>query len=101
MTITIDLTGVTDKESLFKRLDETLIVKEWGHNWDALYDCLHDLPTGGFTEKYAFPLTIEVKNWKGLQDANVTDFTNFRKILEEQVVSHKNAGRMLEVVFIE
>ena len=34
MTITIDLTGVTDKESLFMRLDETLIVKGWGRNWD-------------------------------------------------------------------
>ncbi len=100
MTITIDLEGVVDKDSLFKRLDEELIVKEWGHNWDALYDCLHDLSEGGFTEKCEFPLTFEVTNWQGFREANKEDFEKFKKILEDQVVSHVDKGCVLTVHFV-
>lgn len=40
----IDLTGCTDKAELLARIARTLRFPDWfGHNWDALSDCLCDL----------------------------------------------------------
>ncbi len=40
----IDLTKVRDKSALFERLATALKFPGWfGHNWDALADCLNDL----------------------------------------------------------
>lgn len=40
----IDLATVRDKASLFERLATALEFPDWfGHNWDALADCLGDL----------------------------------------------------------
>ena len=50
--IRIDLSVVRDKVSLFERLAAALEFPEWfGHNWDALADCLGDLswlPADGY-----------------------------------------------------
>lgn len=40
----IELDGTTDKTELFTRIASALIFPDWfGHNWDALADCLGDL----------------------------------------------------------
>lgn len=40
----IELDGTTDKAEMFKRTAFSLTFPEWfGHNWDALADCLSDL----------------------------------------------------------
>jgi hypothetical protein len=40
----VDLAGAADKEALLARLAQALGFPEWfGHNWDALEDCLADL----------------------------------------------------------
>ena len=40
----IDLAGCTDKAELLARIARTLRFPDWfGHNWDALADCLCDL----------------------------------------------------------
>ncbi|MDR2241109.1 MAG: barstar family protein [Zoogloeaceae bacterium] len=40
----IDLAAVRDKDALLDRIAETLSFPDWfGHNWDALADCLGDL----------------------------------------------------------
>ena len=40
----IDLAGCTDKAELLARIARTLRFPDWfGHNWDALADCLGDL----------------------------------------------------------
>lgn len=42
--IRIDLSAVRDKVALFERLAAALEFPDWfGHNWDALADCLGDL----------------------------------------------------------
>jgi len=99
MQLTIDLLNVRDKTSLLTYLDETLFIKDWGRNWDALNDCLHDLSEGGFTEKYDFPLSIQVVNLEMFKTKNPDDFKIFEKILLDQVDSHKNEGLELIVSF--
>jgi RNAse (barnase) inhibitor barstar len=96
----IDLQDVTDKTSLFKRFDEILIVQNWGHNWDALNDCLRDLNEGGFTKKYEFPLTLEFKNWEIFSHNSPDDFRIFKDILSRQVFEHKNCGEELTIFFL-
>ena len=48
----IDLAEARDKDALFKRLAAALEFPDWfGHNWDALADCLGDLswlPADGY-----------------------------------------------------
>lgn len=49
---TIDLNGVSDKDSALSRIAATLRFPNWfGHNWDALSDSLNDLswlPSQGY-----------------------------------------------------
>jgi RNAse (barnase) inhibitor barstar len=98
--IFINLDGVHDKETLFAVLSQELIVKPWGNNWDALSDCLRDLHTGGFTNTYEFPLTIEVTNWNAFSDASEPDFLMFKEILEEQVAEYAKEGLDLSINFV-
>ncbi|MBS3916292.1 MAG: barstar family protein [Sulfuritalea sp.] len=48
----VDLSSVRDKTALFKRMAAALGFPSWfGHNWDALADCLSDLawlPANGY-----------------------------------------------------
>lgn len=48
----VDLSAVRDKSALFERLAAALELPTWfGHNWDALADCLGDLswrPADGY-----------------------------------------------------
>src|SRR5699024_7231387 len=40
----IELSGTTDKSEILTRIASALIFPDWfGHNWDALADCLGDL----------------------------------------------------------
>ena len=42
--IRVDLAGCSDKATLLARLAAALQFPDWfGHNWDALSDCLTDL----------------------------------------------------------
>ena len=44
----IDLAGCTDEASLFARIAQALAFPDWfGHNWDALADCLSDMEWQG------------------------------------------------------
>lgn len=51
--IVIDLAGCTDKACLLARIAAAMKFPAWfGHNWDALADCLADLswlPAGGYS----------------------------------------------------
>ena len=43
----VDLSKVTDKEGFLDAVGQTLGFPDWyGHNWDALADCLTDLLRG-------------------------------------------------------
>ncbi|MFE3071129.1 barstar family protein [Streptomyces sp. NPDC059247] len=55
-TVVLDLTGVTDKAALMDRCAAALALPEWfGRNWDALADCLTDLPE---------PVALVVTGWQ-------------------------------------
>ena len=99
MTISLNLSRVKDKKTLCVALDRELIQKPWGHNWDALNDCLRDLSTGGFTKKYDFPLKIEIVDWNEFCESDNESFTTFKEILKQQVTEHKNKGLELLVEF--
>lgn len=44
----IDLAGAEGKEAILERIAEALAFPSWfGGNWDALEDCLADLPASG------------------------------------------------------
>ncbi|MER5967406.1 barstar family protein [Streptomyces sp. NPDC002057] len=54
--VLLDLTGVTDKAALMDRCAAVLDLPDWfGRNWDALADCLTDLPE---------PVTLVVTGWQ-------------------------------------
>ncbi|MFJ7988011.1 barstar family protein [Streptomyces sp. NPDC096351] len=54
--VVLDLTGVTDKAGLMDRCAAALALPDWfGRNWDALADCLTDLPE---------PVTLVVTGWR-------------------------------------
>ncbi|MFD9609462.1 barstar family protein [Streptomyces sp. NPDC004288] len=54
--VVLDLTGVTDKAALMDRCADALALPDWfGRNWDALADCLTDLPE---------PVTLVVTGWQ-------------------------------------
>ncbi|MFI6422372.1 barstar family protein [Streptomyces sp. NPDC050842] len=55
--VVLDLSGVTDKAALMDRCAVTLALPAWfGRNWDALADCLTDLPE---------PVVLVVTGWQG------------------------------------
>lgn len=98
--IYLDLKKVSDKQSLFTKLSETLIIQDWGHNWDALNDCLKDLDSGGFTKKHTFPLEIRIINWKEFKASNPEDFSTFEEVLSDQISEHKRYQKSLQVKFL-
>ncbi|WP_405852542.1 barstar family protein [Streptomyces sp. NBC_00090] len=54
--VVLDLAGVTDKAALMDRCAVALALPAWfGRNWDALADCLTDLPE---------PVTLVVTGWQ-------------------------------------
>ncbi|MFB7591782.1 barstar family protein [Streptomyces sp. NPDC056169] len=55
--VVLDLAGVTDKAALMDRCAVVLELPAWfGRNWDALADCLTDLPE---------PVALVVTGWQG------------------------------------
>ncbi|MEZ5614890.1 MAG: barstar family protein [Rhodocyclaceae bacterium] len=69
-TFRVDLAAVRDKRGLFERLDADLNFPDWfGHNWDALADCLGDLswlPAEGYL--------VLLEHCEGIADDDPADF---------------------------
>lgn len=66
----VDLSSVRDKTALFRRLATALEFPGWfGHNWDALADCLSDLawlPADGYV--------LLLEHCDGFQTSHADDF---------------------------
>ncbi|MBT2443043.1 barstar family protein [Streptomyces sp. ISL-36] len=59
--VVLDLHGVVDKAAFMDRCATTLALPGWfGRNWDALADCLTDLPE---------PVALVVTGWQAYAEA--------------------------------
>jgi hypothetical protein len=87
----VDLTDVRDKASLFERLAKALDFPDWfGHNWDALADCLADL---SWRQADGYLLLLE--NCDGFRAEQGSDFAMTLRVL----ASVSDAWRQLGVPF--
>lgn len=86
--IRIDLAGCVDKAGLLARLAAALQFPAWfGHNWDALADCLTDLSWLP-AERYAITLVQP----QGLRAAAPDTFATALEILDEAAAYWAAAG---------
>ncbi|MEU4095401.1 barstar family protein [Streptomyces sp. NPDC026673] len=96
-TAVLDLHGVTTKSAFMDRSAEQLRLPHWfGRNWDALYDCLTDLPDpaqGG--------LRLVVRGWQGYAAAEPGEWETARRVLADAAAFHDPAGLRFEVVLEE
>ena len=75
----VDLSAVRDKAALFERMAMVLEFPDWfGHNWDALADCLGDLswmPAGGYL--------ILLEDCDEFRASHTKDFTTALQVFAE------------------
>lgn len=85
----IDLGGCRDKPALMHRFADAFAFPPYfGHNWDALAECLADLewlPAEGYV------LTLE--NLHDLRDADAADYTTLVSVLEGACEDWREHGR--------
>ncbi|MFB7516579.1 barstar family protein [Streptomyces sp. NPDC056144] len=75
--VVLDLTGVTDKAALMERCAATLALPEWfGRNWDALADCLGDLPE---------PVTLVLTGWRAYAEARPGEWETAQEVFASAV----------------
>ena len=75
----VDLGKARNKEDLLEKIGRAMAFPEWfGHNWDALYDCLLDMgwrPALGFV--------VILKNAEMLQSRAESDFATLLKVFAD------------------
>ena len=91
----IDLAGCGDKADVLDRIARALRFPAWfGHNWDALADCLGDLawlPASGYR--------ITLFNAQDLQAAAPEEFDTLRDVLADAAVWWADEGVDFSVEF--
>lgn len=96
LVIRIDLGGCDDKAGLLARIADALRFPDWfGHNWDALADCLGDLswlPAPGWRVEFAAAGT--------LRRAAPETYATLVAILDEARGGWAAAGRRFDYAFI-
>ncbi|MYS08545.1 hypothetical protein GTW71_19345 [Streptomyces sp. SID6041] len=76
-SVVLDLTGVTDKAGLMDRCAAALALPDWfGRNWDALADCLTDLPE---------PVTLVVTGWQEYAGTHPRDWRTAQDVFATAV----------------
>lgn len=87
----IDLSSVKDKDSLLTAIGKDMGFPEWfGHNWDALADCLADL---GWRPAEGYLVLLEHAD--ALQANDESDFVNLLKIFAEAADEWRSQGVVL------
>ncbi|MFF0429871.1 barstar family protein [Streptomyces sp. NPDC004520] len=75
--VVLDLAGVTDKAALMDRCAAALALPDWfGRNWDALADCLTDLPE---------PVTLVVTGWQAYARAQPREWRTAQDVFATAV----------------
>jgi RNAse (barnase) inhibitor barstar len=95
--IRIDLAGCTDKATLLARFAAALQFPDWfGHNWDALSDCLTDL-----SWLPARHYRVELAQPQALRTAAPETLDTVLEILGEAVESWADEGVIFEFALSE
>lgn len=92
--VRVDLAGCAGKRILLERLAQALRFPDWfGHNWDALADCLDDLswlPGTG--------LLVVLEHADDFAQQAPAEFTTAIEILREASQTHRERGMPLWVL---
>ncbi len=84
----VDLTKVTDKEGFLEAISKAMDFPDWfGHNWDALADCLTDLSWVG-----ADGYVIILDHADGFAQASPTDFATALSVLQDAADTWREDG---------
>jgi RNAse (barnase) inhibitor barstar len=86
--VRVDLGGCSDKAGLLQRIAQGFTFPSWfGHNWDALFDCLNDL---GWRPAPGYVLVLE--NPSELRDTEPEVFDTALAILGDAAVAWQERG---------
>ncbi len=92
----VDLSTVRDKDALLERLAAALEFPDWfGHNWDALADCLGDL-----SWLRADGHLILLERCDGFRAAHDEDFTTALQVFAAAAEAWREARRTLWVLVV-
>ncbi|MEG0000355.1 MAG: barstar family protein [Comamonas sp.] len=111
--LTIDLGGITQKAQILAALGAALCLggpdgnhpvrpgedRGWGMNWDALFDCLLNLHSGGIwgtAPRLAFPVKLTFAHAQPLARANPQAFAILRDILEQTRAAYARQNRQFD-----
>jgi RNAse (barnase) inhibitor barstar len=90
----VDLARIADKRSLMNALAKALKLPSYfGHNWDALADCLED---DGFLRKPG--MALHLAQAAAFRDAHPGDWNTLEMLLGEAVEYWKERGIALWVI---
>jgi RNAse (barnase) inhibitor barstar len=86
--VRVDLSGCSDKAEFLQRVAKSLAFPSWfGHNWDALFDCLNDL---GWRPASGYVLVLDHPS--ELRDAEPEVFDTALAILGDAAVAWQERG---------
>jgi hypothetical protein len=92
-TVSLDLTGVSDKRAFMDRCARALALPDWfGHNWDALADCLTDVP-----REPAGRLVV-VSGWQAYAEAAPQEWIVAQEVFSDAVQYAREHETGLEIV---
>ncbi|MEV0322328.1 barstar family protein [Streptomyces sp. NPDC050658] len=93
--VSLDLSGVQDKSAFMDRCARALGLPDWfGRNWDALADCLTDLPRA----PSAAGLLIVVSGWQAYAEAAPQEWIVAQEVFTDSVAYARERGTGLEIV---
>ncbi|GAA1883233.1 barstar family protein [Streptomyces durmitorensis] len=94
-TVSIDLSGVSDKAAFMDRCARALELPDWfGRNWDALADCLTDL---GWAPAAPGRLLV-VSGWQEYAEAAPQEWIVAQEVFTDAVEYARGRGTGLEIV---
>lgn len=95
--VRIDLDSVSDKERLLEQLSSVLAFPSWfGHNWDALEDCLTDL-----SWRAGHRRVLLIEGFQNLRARRPDDFGVLIDILASSAQYWSERGRPFFAVFLD